>query len=76
MSTYSIDDIRLNAAKHVPPEFLPLFQEATGEVFDNSVERICSYQGHLTNVPHYPTYFSILYAFIRGSISCIMDRKV
>ncbi|KAB8225235.1 glycoside hydrolase superfamily [Aspergillus novoparasiticus] len=55
MSTYSIDGLRLDAAKHVTPEFLPLFQKATGdsfvtgEVFDKSVQSICGYQDHLTS---------------------------
>ncbi|KAE8133066.1 glycoside hydrolase superfamily [Aspergillus pseudotamarii] len=75
MSTYTI-----NAAKHVTPEFLPLFQKATGdafvtgEVFDKSMERICGYQDHLTNAPNYPTYFSILYAFTRGNTSSLPDQ--
>ncbi|KAB8202802.1 glycoside hydrolase superfamily [Aspergillus parasiticus] len=73
MSTYSIDGLRLDAAKHVTPEFLPLFQKATGdsfvtgEVFDKSVQSICGYQDHLTSVPNYPIYFSILDAFTRGN---------
>ncbi|KAE8314157.1 glycoside hydrolase superfamily [Aspergillus transmontanensis] len=55
MSTYSIDGLRLDAAKHLTLEFLPLFQKATGdsfvtgEVFDKSVQSICGYQDHLTS---------------------------
>ncbi|KAB8270765.1 glycoside hydrolase superfamily [Aspergillus minisclerotigenes] len=80
ISTYSIDGLRLDAAKHVTPEFLPLFQKATGdsfltgEVFDKSVQRICGYQDYLTSVPNYPIYFSILDAFTRGNTSSLPDQ--
>jgi alpha-amylase len=80
MSKYSIDGLRLGAAKHVTPDFLPLFQKATGdafitgEVFDKSVQTICGYIDKLTSVPNYPIYFSILDAFTRGNTSSLPDQ--
>ncbi|THC93042.1 hypothetical protein EYZ11_007468 [Aspergillus tanneri] len=79
ISNYSIDGLRLDAAKHVTPDFLPLFQEAadtfiTGEVFDKSVRRICGYQDELTSLPNYPIYYSLLDAFTRGNTSSLPDQ--
>jgi alpha-amylase len=72
ISTYSIDGLRLDAAKHITPEFLPKFQESanmyiTGEVFEISVDIICNYQKELSSVTNYPIYFALVDAFTRGN---------
>ncbi|KAE8146443.1 glycoside hydrolase superfamily [Aspergillus avenaceus] len=80
MSTYSIDGLRLDAAKHVTPSFLHLFQKATGnafvtgEVFEKSVDKICSYQDELTSFPNYPIYYSMLDAFTLGDTDSLPDQ--
>ncbi|PWY91121.1 alpha-amylase AmyA [Aspergillus heteromorphus CBS 117.55] len=80
MTNYSIDGLRLDAAKHVTPDFLPQFQKAaldsfvTGEVFDQSVDTICSYQNDLTSVPNYPIYYALLDAFTKGNTSTLPNR--
>ncbi|KAK1148926.1 hypothetical protein N8T08_007601 [Aspergillus melleus] len=79
ISNYSIDGLRLDAAKHVTPDFLPAFQEEadtfiTGEVFDKSVQNICGYQDKLTSLPNYPIYFSLLDAFTLGNTSSLPNQ--
>ncbi|KAL4890814.1 glycoside hydrolase superfamily [Aspergillus ambiguus] len=79
MATYSIDGLRLDAAKHVTPSFLPIFSEAanafiTGEVFDKSVEHICAYEDNLSSVPNYPIYYAMLEAFTRGNTSYLPNQ--
>ncbi|PYH90509.1 alpha-amylase AmyA [Aspergillus ellipticus CBS 707.79] len=80
MTNYSIDGLRLDAAKHVTPDFLPVFQKAafnsfvTGEVFDQSIDTICSYQNDLTSVPNYPIYFALLDAFTKGNTTTLPDN--
>ncbi|OJJ51285.1 hypothetical protein ASPZODRAFT_148590 [Penicilliopsis zonata CBS 506.65] len=81
MSTYSIDGIRLDAAKHVTPDFLPRFHSATnntfmtGEVYDSSVDVICNYQNnYLPSVPNYPIYFALLKAFTQGNTSALTNE--
>ncbi|XP_077660227.1 alpha-amylase [Aspergillus fumigatus Af293] len=79
MATYSIDGLRLDAAKHITPSFLPLFQNAsgafiTGEVFEPSVKTICGYQKDLPSVPNYPIYYSILEAFTKGNTSSLTNQ--
>lgn len=79
IATYSIDGLRLDAAKHITPSFLPLFQNAsgafiTGEVFEPSVKTICGYQKDLPSVPNYPIYYSILEAFTKGNTSSLTNQ--
>lgn len=49
MSTYSIDELRLDATKHVTPEYPPSFEDAagffiSGEVLEQSADIICDYK--------------------------------
>ncbi|RAL07534.1 alpha-amylase [Aspergillus homomorphus CBS 101889] len=79
MSNYSIDGLRLDAAKHITPSYLADFQKAadclvTGEVFDQSVDTICSYQDDLTSVPNYPIYYALLDAFTLGNTTTLPNR--
>ncbi|PYH40902.1 alpha-amylase [Aspergillus saccharolyticus JOP 1030-1] len=80
MAKYSIDGLRLDAAKHITPTYLPDFQAAagslvTGEVFDQSVSTICSYQADaLTSVPNYPIYYALLDAFTLGNTTTLPNR--
>lgn len=79
ISNYSIDGLRLDAAKHITPDFLSVFQDEantfiTGEVFDKSVRTICSYQDKLTSLPNYPIYYSLLDAFTMGNTSSLPNQ--
>lgn len=77
ISTYSIDGLRVDAAKHVNESFLPTFHDAadsfmTGEVYEKSSDIICNYQQkYIESVPNYPIYFAILEAFIKGNPSAL-----
>lgn len=77
ISTYSIDGLRIDAAKHITPSFLPSFQDAagvfmTGEVFEESPDIICKYQDkYIGSVTNYPIYFATLEAFTRGNTSAL-----
>ncbi|KAJ6015835.1 alpha-amylase [Penicillium herquei] len=72
MSTYSIDGLRIDAAKSVTPSFLRKYQDQiggfmTGEVMDSSVSIICDYQSdYLGSLPNYPIYYAMLSAFTQG----------
>ncbi|KAJ5179973.1 glycoside hydrolase superfamily [Penicillium capsulatum] len=75
MKTYSIDGLRIDAAKHVNPGFLHSFEEKvdtfmTGEVLQGQVDIICDYQSkYLGSMPNYPIYYSMLRALTKGNIS-------
>ncbi|KAL3474226.1 glycoside hydrolase superfamily [Aspergillus californicus] len=77
-STYSIDGLRLDAAKHITPDFLPRFQEAAdtfifGEVYESSADIICNYQNDLSSVTNYPVYFALIDAFTLGNTDNLPD---
>ncbi|KAL3468403.1 glycoside hydrolase superfamily [Aspergillus heterothallicus] len=79
ISTYSIDGLRLDAAKHITPESLPKFQESantfiTGEVYEKSVDIICNYQKDISSVTNYPIYFALLDAFTRGNTDSLPNQ--
>lgn len=79
ISTYSIDGLRLDAAKHITPGFLPRFQEAAntfmfGEVYERSVDILCNYQKDLKSVTNYPIYFALLDAFTLGNIESLPNQ--
>lgn len=78
ISNYSIDGIRIDAAKHVDNAFLPTFVEnsgvfALGEVLTGVVEDFCPYQtdGLLPGMPNYLEYYKFLSALTGGSMSDI-----
>jgi len=70
VSNYSIDGLRIDAAKHVNDAFLPQFVEAAGvfsfgEVLTGVPGDMCRYQtlGLLPGMPNYLEYFSIQEVF-------------
>ncbi|KAL2820140.1 glycoside hydrolase superfamily [Aspergillus cavernicola] len=77
IKTYSIDGLRIDAAKHVDTGFLRKFGQAvntfvTGEVLEREVNTICDYQdNYIGSVPNYPIYFSMLDAFTMGNTSSL-----
>ncbi|KAK3348615.1 glycoside hydrolase family 13 protein [Lasiosphaeria hispida] len=80
VSNYSIDGLRIDAAKHVNDEFLPQFVEAAGvfawgEVLTGETEDMCRYQlkGLLPGMPNYLNYYPLDLAFNGGSFADV-DR--
>lgn len=76
IETYSIDGLRIDAAKHVTPSFLPNLAKGinntfmTGEVLVGEIETIADYQrNYIASMPNYPVYFQILNAFTKGNTS-------
>ncbi|KAJ5089846.1 glycoside hydrolase superfamily [Penicillium argentinense] len=82
MHTYSIDGLRIDAAKHVSPGFLKNFDSSTdvfmtGEVLQREVSTVCDYQKkYIGSVPNYPIYFSMLEAFTKGNISDLAYKVI
>lgn len=80
MSNYSIDGLRIDAAKHVSPGFLRNFSDSidafmTGEVLQKEVNTICDYQRkYIGSVPNYPVYYAMLDAFTVGNISSLANE--
>ena len=74
VSNYSIDGLRIDAAKHINDEFLPKFVEAAGvfsigEVLTGVTEDMCRYQAKslLQGMPNYLEYYPLTHAFTGGS---------
>ncbi|KAL4878773.1 glycoside hydrolase superfamily [Aspergillus karnatakaensis] len=73
IKTYSIDGLRIDAAKHVDPAFLRKFGSAvdifmTGEVLQREVDIICDYQdNYMTSMPNYPIYYAMLDALLMAN---------
>ena len=81
MKNYSVDGLRIDAAKHVNAGFLKNFVDsvgsfATGEVLEQNMDIICDYQSnYIGSLPNYPVYFAMLDAFTLGNTSTLA-RKV
>lgn len=78
VANYTIDGLRIDAAKHVDDAFLPSFINeagvfALGEVLTGEVDDFCPYQanGYLSGMPNYLDYYKIISAFNGGSMSDI-----
>ncbi|KAJ5383138.1 Alpha-amylase [Penicillium concentricum] len=78
IKTYSIDGLRIDAAKHVNPGFLKAFSQGlddifmTGEVLEGAVSIMADYQeNYIASLPNYPIYFQILEAFTMGNTSLL-----
>ncbi|PYH89077.1 alpha-amylase [Aspergillus ellipticus CBS 707.79] len=80
VATYGIDGLRIDAAKSVYPDFLPIYVDAvggfmTGEVMDSRASIVCDYQtNYLPSLPNYPLYYSIITAFTEGNISVLLEE--
>ena len=75
ISNYSIDGVRIDAAKHVDDGFLPPFVKAAGvftlgEVYTGVVDDLCYYQKKnlLTGLNNYAVYFPAIRAFTAGAM--------
>ncbi|TCD68229.1 hypothetical protein EIP91_011298 [Steccherinum ochraceum] len=70
VTTYAIDGLRIDAAKHVGPGFWPQFCGAAGvfcigEVFGSDIDEAASYQSdtELDSILNYPMYTALMDAF-------------
>jgi alpha-amylase len=78
VANYSIDGLRIDAAKHVNNEFLPPFVEAAGvftfgEIYSGVVENVCKYQKNnlIAGLPNFPVYFPLIKAFTAGDMQAL-----
>lgn len=79
VSNFSVDGLRLDAAKHVNDAFLPAFTKAAGvfsigEVYDGDVPTFCPYQELLPSMTNYPNYFAMIKAFTDGNITALSNQ--
>lgn len=75
VANYSIDGVRIDAAKHVNDEFLPPFVKNTGvftfgEVYTGVVNDLCRYQDKqlVQGLNNYAVYFPMIRAFTAGKM--------
>lgn len=80
VANYSIDGLRIDAAKHVNEGFLTPFQDAAGvfalgEVYSGVVNDMCKYQNRdeLVGMPNFPVYFTTVQAFTAGNMQGLVD---
>lgn len=76
ISNYSIDGLRIDAAKHVDDAFLQSFVKAAeiftfGEVFNQRVDLMCAYIKFLDGMPNFGTYFPMIEAFAHGNMTAL-----
>ncbi|KAK4196256.1 glycoside hydrolase superfamily [Triangularia verruculosa] len=82
VSNYSIDGLRIDAAKHVNDEFLPPFVKASGvfawgEVLTGEPEDFCRYQtlNLLPGMPNYLDYYKLVSSFNGGNFEDLARIK-
>lgn len=75
VANYSIDGVRIDAAKHVNDEFLPPFVKSAGvftfgEVYTGVVNDLCRYQDKqlVQGLNNYAVYFPMIRAFTAGKM--------
>ncbi len=80
VANYSIDGLRIDAAKHVNNEFLPAFVKAAGvftfgEIYSGVVANVCKYQKNnlIAAMPNFPIYYPLLKAFTAGNMKALSD---
>jgi len=82
VANYSIDGLRIDAAKHVNDAFLPTFVESSGvfafgEVLTGVPQDMCRYQtlGLLPGMPNYLEYYPLNEAFNGGSLVDVANMR-
>lgn len=82
VSNYSIDGLRIDAAKHINDAFLPRFVKASGvfafgEVLTGMTPDFCPYQtkGLLPGMPNYIDYYPLDVAFNGGSFEDLEEMR-
>ncbi|RAH53640.1 alpha-amylase [Aspergillus piperis CBS 112811] len=80
ITNYSVDGLRIDAAKSLTPSFLPTYAETvggfmTGEVMDSNATNVCKYQrNYLPSLPNYPLYYSMITAFLNGEPATLLEE--
>nr|KMM70027.1 alpha-amylase 1 [Coccidioides posadasii RMSCC 3488] len=79
ITNYSIDGLRIDAAKHVDTRYLNEVVSAsgvfaTGEVYERDLETACGYQRHIQSVPNYPIYYAMIQAFGNGNMTALVRQ--
>ena len=79
VANYSLDGLRVDAAKHVDNNFLGSFAQAAGvftlgEVYEGDAEKFCPYQELVPSMFNYPIYFPMVQAFTNGNISALSQQ--
>ncbi|RAH78901.1 alpha-amylase [Aspergillus japonicus CBS 114.51] len=80
MSNYSIDGLRIDAAKSLTPSFLPTYVETvggwmTGEVMESNASIVCNYQQeYLPSLPNYPLYYAMITGFLNGEPASLLEE--
>ncbi|PYI04009.1 alpha-amylase [Aspergillus sclerotiicarbonarius CBS 121057] len=80
ISNYSVDGLRIDAAKSLTPSFLPTYVDTvggwmTGEVMDANATNVCNYQrNYLPSLPNYPLYYSMITAFLNGEPGSLLKE--
>nr|AWM99293.1 glycoside hydrolase family 13 [Rhizophlyctis rosea] len=78
---YSIDGLRLDAAKHIPkPFYTGLFNQigpvfAVGEAYEFNGTYVADYQRYMPSLQHYPFYNVILQTFESGGSMQYLDSN-
>lgn len=77
---FSIDGLRVDAAKHVSDDYLRNFANAAGvltigEVFEGTAHKFCPYQDLMPSMTNYPNYFPMIKAFTEGNISALAQAS-
>ncbi|MCJ1369414.1 hypothetical protein MMC20_000625 [Loxospora ochrophaea] len=72
VSTFAVDGLRIDTAKHVQKSFWSNFTSAAGiytmgEVLSGEVNYTCPYQSYLDGVLNYPLYYPLTSAFQNSS---------
>ena len=79
VSNYSVDGLRIDAAKHVDNDFLQQFATApdlytVGEVYEANASLFCPYQDLVSGMTNYPNYFAMIKAFTAGNITALANQ--
>ena len=74
VSNYSIDGLRIDAAKHVDDAFLQSFVKASGvftmgEVYNQNRELMCKYASLVDGLANFATYFPLIEGFSNGDLT-------
>lgn len=79
VGNYSIDGLRIDAAKHVNNDYLVNFAEASGvftmgEIYTRSTEAACKYEGLVSGLFNYPLRYPMIDAFTAGDMPGLADK--
>lgn len=78
---YAFDGLRIDAAKHVTPSFLPNLAKGidnmfmTGEVLVGDIPTFSDYQrNYIGSLPNYPVYFQMKNALLLGNTTVLANE--